>query len=104
MSHQISIRILKSPVAWAAVVGFAMPIFWGVLAFLNFNAPQSRSSDRFWDAVHITCPFWDLNLFGDADLFLLPCINAALYGLTAFLLLGMKRSVVTRRNLTADKR
>jgi hypothetical protein len=91
----MSNRILKNPVAWAAAVGFIMPLFWGVLAFLNFNAAESRSSDLFWDAVHITCPFWDLNLAGDADLFLLPCLNAALYGLVTFLFIRIKRSVVT---------
>jgi hypothetical protein len=91
----MSTRILKSPVAWAAAVGFVVPIFWTVQAFLNFNARESKSSDIFWRAVHITCPFWDLNAFGDADLFFLPFINAAFYGLVVFVLLTIKRSFAT---------
>jgi len=90
-------RILKSPVVWAAAAGFVVPIFWTVQAFLNFNAPESRSSDIFWDAVHITCPFWDLNVLGDAGILLLPFINAALYGAVAFIFLGITRAIMTTK-------
>jgi hypothetical protein len=38
------------------LVGFVVPIFWGVLSFVLFNAPQSPLADLYWDAVHITSP------------------------------------------------
>ena len=63
----------------AAGVGFFAPIFWGIAAFVLFNAPESTFTNVFWNLVHTTCPFW--NLPGMAGMLLMPFLNAGLYAL-----------------------
>jgi hypothetical protein len=74
---------MKKWILLAAIVGFVVPIFWGVLGFIYFTAPQSRSTDLFWTVVHITCPFWDL-ASGGVSAILVALLNAGLYGLIVF--------------------
>jgi hypothetical protein len=76
---------MKRLVVVSACVGFAVPIFWGVLAFVTFNAPQNAMSDMFWLTVDRTCPPW---LITGTSIFArslaTPLLNAALYGSVAF--------------------
>jgi hypothetical protein len=50
-------RIAKRVALWSAL-GFFVPIFWGVLGFIFFSAPESRWTDLFRNLVYITCPPW----------------------------------------------
>jgi hypothetical protein len=73
---------MKQSIILAAIIGFAVPIFWGVLGFAFFTAPQSNWTDLYWAAVHVSCPFWVLPL----PTILIPFLNAGLYGLIAFVI------------------
>lgn len=64
------------------VIGAFVPLFWGVVGFLTFNA---HGGDLFWDFVYITCPPWLLPE-GKWSNWLTPLANAALYGVIAFLI------------------
>jgi hypothetical protein len=69
---------------WIALIGFFVPIFWGVAGFILFNLREGLLSRIFWGLVYFTCPFWSL----PADLIftiLTPFLNAALYGGLALL-------------------
>ena len=88
---------MKRVVIIGAVIGFAVSIFWGIVGFLLFTAPQSPMVDLFWKAVHITCPPWMIpessSVLGNA--FVTPFLNAALYAgiaLTVYALLKPFRS------------
>jgi hypothetical protein len=68
-----------------------MPLFWGILGFIFFTAHESIWTDLFWDAVHITCPFW--NIQGVPGLILTPLLNAIIYAFIAFLWVKRKRTL-----------
>jgi hypothetical protein len=74
-------RLAKRVVIWAAIGAF-VPIFWGVVGFLAFNANGS-GWDLFWGIVYITCPPWLLPE-GKWSVWITPIANAVLYGLVAF--------------------
>jgi hypothetical protein len=84
---------LERRVPIATVVGFFVPIFWGVAGFILFNAKQSVWTDVFWWAVYVTCPFWVLP--GRAGLLLMPFLNAGMYGLITAATLRFRQKVVT---------
>lgn len=67
-----------------------IPIFWGALAFIFFNARESTATKLFWGVVHFTCPFWDLELPGYINFVALPFLNAALYSFVMLLWLQIK--------------
>ena len=91
MSH------VTRPVLRSAVVGFCVPIFWGVLGFLYFSAPNSAWTDAFWVAVYISCPPWVLpeNSYSAV---LTPLLNAALYGAVCYAVILGKSALTKRRN------
>ena len=75
------------------LVGVAVPIFWGALAFLTFNAPQSKWTDAFWNTVYITCPPWLLpesqyQWISSIDT---PLVNGLLYGAIAVAISSLRR-------------
>ena len=74
MEHQI---IHRRPLIVSGVVGFCVPTFWGILAFLMFNWPEGAFSRVFWGLVYITCPFWRIE--GAKALWLMSPLNALLY-------------------------
>jgi len=67
----------------AALVGCTVPIFWSVLAFIYFSAPESAWTDLFWDAVYISCPPWLLPE-NSLSWFLTPVLNAGLYAVAGY--------------------
>lgn len=75
---------MKNIATRAAIAGFFVPIFWGILGFILFNAPESKWTDMFWDAVYITCPFWAIP--GLLGRFSMPFLNAGLYAIGAIIL------------------
>jgi hypothetical protein len=87
-------RLAKRIFIWM-VIGALVPIFWGVVAFINFNARQSKWTDLFWNLVYITCPPWLLPE-NDWSMVLTPLANAVLYGLVAFLVSMAIRSLRSR--------
>jgi hypothetical protein len=84
MSEDPVERIAKRVALWMALGAF-VPIFWGVVAFIEFNAPNSKWTDLFWNLVYITCPPWLLPE-NDWSMVVTPLANAVLYGLAAFLI------------------
>ena len=79
----------------AAAIGFCVPIFWGVLSFVLFNAPQSRWADAYWDAVYVTCPPWLLPESA-ASWVLTPVANAIIYGAVAWCVMFLLRFSASR--------
>ena len=77
-------RIAKRVAMWA-FVGFLVPIFWGVMAFIFFTARESRWTDLFWYSVYVTCPPWLLPK-NSLSMWITPVANAVLYGLVALLI------------------
>ncbi len=77
---------MKKMVIRFAILGFAVPLFWGVAGFVFFSVKESIWTTIFWWLVYVTCPFWLLpaNLF---TTIITPFLNAALYGGIAFLFL-----------------
>ena len=69
--------IQRRPLIVSGIVGFCIPAFWGIFAFLMFNAPEGIFSTVFWDLVYITCPFWRID--GEKALWLMPPLNALFY-------------------------
>jgi hypothetical protein len=43
---------------WWSVIGFCVPIGWGILSFMLFSAKESTWTTVYWWCVYITCPFW----------------------------------------------
>ncbi|HTC93439.1 MAG TPA: hypothetical protein VK699_08305 [Terriglobales bacterium] len=75
----------------ATMLGLLMPLFWGILGFIFFNARNSRWTDFFWNAYHFSCPFW--NIQGDIGFILTPLLNGFLYGFVTCLAVGLKSLV-----------
>jgi hypothetical protein len=63
----------------SAVTGAAVPIFWGVVSMITFNAKESTWSSAYWWCVYITCPAWLLK--GDWSMVLTPVVNGLMYGI-----------------------
>ncbi len=85
---------------WAAV-GFAVPVFWGVLSFIFFNAPNSWWTDAYWYLVYITCPSW-LVPETSASWLITPILNACLYGSVALIIVGIWRGLRARKISRVD--
>ncbi len=67
------------------IIGFFVPIFWGVVSLIMFAAPESPAADRYWDIVHITSPSWPIgSSTSSATTVAAPFLNAILYGAVAF--------------------
>jgi hypothetical protein len=67
-------------------VGALVPLFWGILGMLFFNAPEGWFSRAFWRAVYVTCPFWIIG--GEKALVLMPLFNGLMYAALALLIRG----------------
>jgi hypothetical protein len=90
------VSIRAKALMWAAV-GFMVPVFWGVLSFILFNAHQSLWTDVYWLLVYITCPFWLLpdTSISWVDWLDTPVLNACLYGSIAIVIVRIRRSIRT---------
>jgi hypothetical protein len=95
------VSIRATGLKWAAV-GFMVPVFWGVLSFILFNARQSLWTDVYWYLVYVTCPFWLLpeSSISWVDLLDTPVLNACLYGSIAMVIVHVRRSLT--RNISRD--
>ncbi len=80
---------LKKVVIMSSVVGFAVPIFWGMVGFIMFNAPNGPLTDLYYALSFYTCPPMRIpdNLTWGHFL-MTPFLNAALYGVVASVLYG----------------
>ena len=68
----------------ATIVGFLLPIVWGGLEFVFFDAPESFLTKMFFFIAYATCPPWFISGFwGDIGS---PFLNAALYGCLGYAL------------------
>jgi hypothetical protein len=50
--------ICRRSLVIAGMIGFFVPVFWGVLGFILFNVLEGMFSKVFWDMVYVSCPFW----------------------------------------------
>jgi hypothetical protein len=83
----------RKVLAWS-LIGFCVPIFWGVMGLVTFTLPQSIWSDIFWYAVYVTCPFWLLpTMPWWIDEMLMLVLNALLYGAIAYAVLSLRRGI-----------
>lgn len=73
----------------AALIGFCVPILWGIVGFVFFSAQQSAWTNAFWIVVYLTCPTWVFPNFG---MVLVPLSNALLYVVLAALLGRIRRA------------
>jgi hypothetical protein len=85
---------IRSKILMWAAVGFMVPVFWGVLSFILFNAHESLWTDIYWYLVYITCPSW---LLPESSLSWLvtPLLNACLYGSIAMVIVLIRRAMQT---------
>ncbi len=81
------------------LVGFAVPIFWGIVTFVFFSAPQSQRADLYWDVVHITSPAWVITPASTAGMVATPFLNALFYGAAAIVVAAVVR-IIRRRGDT----
>ncbi len=77
---------MKRFVVVSTLVGFCVPIWWGLMCFLPFTGPQSPTADMFWEMIHRTCPPWTIESPILGSMFATPFLNALLYGGVAALL------------------
>lgn len=82
---------MKKRVMWWAILGFVIPVFWGVVSFIFFSAKESIWTDVYWRVVYVTCPFWLLPS-NTTTTVMTPFLNAILYGGLAFLLLSTRNA------------
>jgi hypothetical protein len=86
----------KRVVMGAAIIGFVVPIGWGLLELLFFNAHDSLWTTALLVAARVTCPPWLLNGFwGDIGS---PLLNAVLYGVLALLVCAFRSPDDSSRN------
>lgn len=76
--------IAKRILIWMAIGAF-VPIFWGVVSFIFFNAPESHWTDLYWNVVYVTRPAWLLPE-SKWSMLITSLANAVLYSLIAFLI------------------
>src|SRR5690348_5098078 len=74
---------------WSAGIGFALPLCWGISAFILFNLRNPFWVRVFWSSVYITCPAWAFTPGGGIWTLLTPFLNALFYFLISFILLEM---------------
>jgi hypothetical protein len=89
-SHTIGGQLPKI-IRKAAIIGGLVPLWWGVLSFVFFNARESVWTNTYWTIVYATCPFWYLP--GDAGMILMPILNAGLYALVAAGLVTIRKGL-----------
>ncbi len=82
---------MKKRVIWWTILGFVIPVFWGVASFVFFSARESVWTNVYWGLVYVTCPFWLLPS-NTTTTVMTPFLNAALYGGLAFLFLSTRNA------------
>jgi hypothetical protein len=87
---EMSVRMRKLMVIWG-LVGCALPIFWGILGFIFFNARESTWTDIYWYAVYISCPPWLLSETRISWL-ITPLLNGVLYAGVVLLISRIRRA------------
>jgi hypothetical protein len=78
---------MKKVIFTFGIIGAAVPIFWGILGFAFFSAPESVWTDIFWRSVYVTCPSWLLPE-NSLSWLVTPLLNGLLYGGLAYLVLS----------------
>jgi hypothetical protein len=89
---EISVRVRKRIIIWG-LVGCAVPIFWGIVSFIFFNARESMWTDIYWYTVYVSCPPW---LLPETRLSWLatPLSNGVLYAGIALLVSAVRHKNV----------
>lgn len=68
----------------AALIGFVVPIFWGILAMVLFNLQHPFWTKVFWVCVYVTCPGWLIPGGRDWVIIATPFANALVYVLITY--------------------
>jgi len=78
---------MKRFVIVSAIVGFCLPICWGVLGLLTLEVPQSPAAAMLWLTIQVTCPPWQIPQTWTLGAFVATMgLNAALYAVAACVL------------------
>jgi hypothetical protein len=82
---------LKRYLLSAALIGFFLPMLWGMLALVLFNLRDPLWTRVFWFSVYATCPGWWIPGGTDLALVATPFLNAAAYVAIVYMFLFVKR-------------
>jgi hypothetical protein len=85
---KVSVRVRKHVVIWG-LVGFVVPICWGVESFISLDARESTWTDIYWYTVYISCPPWLLPE-NNWSWLLTPLLNSVLYAGVALLVSAVR--------------
>jgi hypothetical protein len=80
---------MKKRAICLTILGFVVPIFWGIASFVLFAAKESVWTNIYWGLVYVTCPFWLLPT-NTTTTVMMPFLNAALYAGLALLLFNAR--------------
>jgi len=80
---------VRKYIAFAALFGFLIALFWMILGFLLFNGPNGRIADLYYLGGKLVCPVFPVtsanNAYG-------PFLNASIYALAMWIILRLKKS------------
>lgn len=81
---------MKRYVLFAAVIGFFIPMFWGMLAliFIHMGGPFWTTIYSF--LVYLTCPAWLIPGGTDLAMIATPFANAAIYAIVSYLIVKFR--------------
>jgi uncharacterized membrane protein len=82
---------MKKHLAVAAMIGFFLPLFWGMLSLILFNLRDPLWTRVFWFSVYATCPGWWMPGGTDLAVVATPFLNAAAYVAAVYMFLLVKR-------------
>jgi hypothetical protein len=81
---------MKRKVAIWGIIGFFVPLFWGIISFILFNA-EGTWTTAYWYMVYATCPFWMMpGLVGEI---LMPALNALFYAALSYCFLSIRKKL-----------
>lgn len=92
---------IRTIVIWG-LVGCVVTVFWGIVGFIFFAAPQSVWTDIYWYAVYVTCPPW---LLPETRLSWLvtPLLNAGLYAGLALAVRAVRQPSIARGEVAVKR-
>ena len=95
LSGLIAMKSLRRCFIIGFIAGVLVPLFWGILSFFVFNAPENWISHAYWRAVYLTCPFWIIE--GNKALILMPLLNGLAYAVLCVAIASSIRGLLGKR-------
>lgn len=77
---------------WAALLGFAVTLFWALVVMLLFNLRDPFWTRVLWVVIYGTCPAWLIVPTGtDVSIIITPIANAGVYSMVAYAIIKFRR-------------